>query len=394
MISKDLDNIELGDLQALVDDSVREDRTIEFKQHLPGAQDGERKEFLADVTSFANAIGGDLIYGIAERREEGRPTAVADSLDGIGDGNPDAERLRLENMLRDGVAPRLPNVRTKLIDGGRNGPLLVIRIPQSWDSPHMVTFKDWNRFYSRNDGGKQLLDVFEIRRSFLAAGELADRIRQFRVSRLGSIVARDTPVAIPATGAIVHLIPYSAFRSTQSVDVRRAAAAGDGMLSPLSPSSYNLRYNIDGLVTFDGDARESYSYFQLFRNGIIETVDGTALSPTGPAAQNGLASTAFTRDLFAFVGRAFALYPKLDVQPPVALLVTLIGAKDAVLPARDWYRRHGTFDRDVIQLPDVVVDDFSCDLRATLRPALDALWQAAGLERCTKYDENGQWIEG
>ena len=82
------------------------------------------------------------------------------------------------------------------------------------------------------------------------------------------------------------------------------------------------------------------------------------------------------------------------MQPPVAVLVTLTGAKGAVLATRGWYRQHGTFDRDVVLVPDVVVDDFRCDVRATLRPALDALWQAAGLERCFSYDENGQWIEG
>ncbi len=63
-INKPLEAIEESDLQNLVVERVREIKTIEYKQSLPGNSDGEKKEFLYDVSSFANAAGGDLIYGI------------------------------------------------------------------------------------------------------------------------------------------------------------------------------------------------------------------------------------------------------------------------------------------------------------------------------------------
>lgn len=34
------------------------------RRRCPGTTDDEKKEFLADATSFANAAGGDLIYGV------------------------------------------------------------------------------------------------------------------------------------------------------------------------------------------------------------------------------------------------------------------------------------------------------------------------------------------
>ena len=62
-LNKPLDQIEERDLQELLAGQVSEHKTLEYKLALPGNSDSERKEFLADVSSFANAAGGDLIYG-------------------------------------------------------------------------------------------------------------------------------------------------------------------------------------------------------------------------------------------------------------------------------------------------------------------------------------------
>ena len=71
MISKNIDQIIENDLKALIDNSVLEGKTIEYKQSLPSNSDSDKKEFLADISSFANASGGDLIYGIIENRNTG-----------------------------------------------------------------------------------------------------------------------------------------------------------------------------------------------------------------------------------------------------------------------------------------------------------------------------------
>src|SRR5258708_28643064 len=67
VLNKSLESIQESDLQALVDNQVTERKTTEYKEALPGNADGDKKEFLADVSSFANASGGDLIYGIKEQ---------------------------------------------------------------------------------------------------------------------------------------------------------------------------------------------------------------------------------------------------------------------------------------------------------------------------------------
>ena len=55
---KPLDQITADDLQALIDAQAPEKRTLDYKATLPGNADADKKEFLADVSSFANAAGG------------------------------------------------------------------------------------------------------------------------------------------------------------------------------------------------------------------------------------------------------------------------------------------------------------------------------------------------
>ena len=87
-------------------------------------------EYLADVSSFANTAGGDIVIGMAATK--GVPTAFAPlSVD------PDAEILRLENIARSGLQPRISNlvVRAVPLTGGC---ALLIRVPRSYNPPHRI----------------------------------------------------------------------------------------------------------------------------------------------------------------------------------------------------------------------------------------------------------------
>jgi len=74
MIPKPIEAITTADIQSLIDNQVAENRSMEYKEALPGNSDDEKKEFLADLSSFANAGGGDIIYGLVE--SEGLPVRV------------------------------------------------------------------------------------------------------------------------------------------------------------------------------------------------------------------------------------------------------------------------------------------------------------------------------
>lgn len=101
--SKPLESLDESDLQALVDIGAPEGKT------LPGNTYEDKKEFLADVSSFANASGGHIVFGMKE--QEG----VAVELCGLGTINADAGILRLENLMRDGIEPRISGAALRAI---------------------------------------------------------------------------------------------------------------------------------------------------------------------------------------------------------------------------------------------------------------------------------------
>ena len=407
MINKRLEEIEKADIDGLVAGGVGESRTLDYKEALPGGTDEEKKEFLYDASSFANAAGGLIIYGVKEARDaNNKPTGIPASADGLAAANVDAEILRLENIIRTGVDPRIPSARFKIISGFKDGPVLLLRVDQSWASPHMVIFKNASRFYSRNSAGKYPLDVREIRAAFALSESIPERIRRFRDDRLARIVAGETPVDIASRGKFVlHMVPVTAVESGKLVEVNQDKI---GWLSAPRLSWVGVardqqhRYNLDGSLVYDrvivvpNEKPVCRSYAQLFRSGAIEAV--AALD--NPTGMDGYIAQDFEPMLIQPFREYMAQMQLLGIQPPVFVMSTLLGVKGFYLwVSTDEYpesvRGAGAnvpFDRDVMLLPDLIIEDLNTPAEEILRPAFDALWQAGGWERCHRYNKDGKWI--
>ena len=52
----------------LKNNQIPESKTLDYKEQLPYNAYEDKKEFLADVSSFSNADGGNIIYGIKEEK--------------------------------------------------------------------------------------------------------------------------------------------------------------------------------------------------------------------------------------------------------------------------------------------------------------------------------------
>ncbi len=161
------------DIEQLIVDAVRESTVLEYKEELPGASRGDRKEFAADVSAFANTRGGTILYGVREQRDEnGHPTGVPAKAHGLADINPEAEIARLESMVRANIQPRINGIDLYRVDGFSGGPAIVVFVPPSLSGLHMVGHSDDSRFWMRGAVGKRPLDVFEIRQAFVRVGGL------------------------------------------------------------------------------------------------------------------------------------------------------------------------------------------------------------------------------
>lgn len=242
-----LDQIGASRLAALETDCVRESRQLEYKEALPGISDEDKREFLADVSSFANAAGGDLIFGIRERRaQDGRPTGEPDAIVGLAGLNVDAERLRLDAIIREGIAPRMPPIAFHEVRRDPAPPCLVLRIPRSWAGLHMVTYKNLSRFYSRTSSGKYQLDVHEIRAGFGATETAYERLRQFRTERVTRALALETPAPVgDGPKLILHGVPLGI---SEEVWQRFMTMRDDQIitfLQPIGGGPDTWRFNVD-----------------------------------------------------------------------------------------------------------------------------------------------------
>lgn len=93
------DQIDETHLRALIIARAPESRTIDYKRTSYGNANADYSEFLADISSFANTSGGDLVLGMDATN--GVPTAFTPLTVPM-----DPEILRLEQIARGGLQRR------------------------------------------------------------------------------------------------------------------------------------------------------------------------------------------------------------------------------------------------------------------------------------------------
>ena len=391
MIAKNVNEITKDDLQALIDNSKLEGKTIEYKQSLPDNSDSDKKEFLADISSFSNASGGDLIYGITEDRDKGVPK----KLEGLTIENIDREINRLESMIRDGIEPRISGIVHKPINLSNSKVALIIRIPRSWNSPHRVSFKGQDKFYTRSAKGKYPMDVTELRIAFNLSETITERIRRFREDRISKIFANETPVPFYDTAkTVLHLIPINSFNPAQRYEINKIASHPD-KIQPIYHEGFTHRYNLDGLLNYSGGREEkSCSYVQLFRIGIIEAVEGVLLDPRHKDGKLSIPGIAYERELIKSLAIYLSALETLNVELPIFVFLTLVGVRGYLMAVgQQGFAKDYTIDRDILLLPEVVIESYDIVPEDVLKPCFDAIWNACGFSGSRNYSNAGKWIE-
>lgn len=389
MIFKDIDEIIEGDLRTLITNSVIEKKTLEYKQTLPGNADLDKKEFLADISSFANTSGGDIIYGIVENRDTGLPAA----LEGVSVENPDQEITRLDNIIRDGIAPRISGIKIRHI-GLSNGKLsLIIRIPKSWISPHRVVFRGHDKFYARSTNGKYPMDVLELRNAFTLSESLTERIRKFREDKISKIISNETLVPLGAKAkTVLHLIPITSFNAAQSYEIDKTSL---DKLHSIGCSGGSFRYNFDGcLVNSYLENGTASAYTQFFKNGIIEAVEGASLNDKYPDGRYFIPSIYFENLLIDSLSNYLKFLKSLNVSLPIFLFLSLLQVKGYVMAVdakKTGKLRIDPIDRDILCVPEQVIETYDITSSKILRPCFDSIWNACGFSKCFDYNDAGEW---
>ncbi len=380
-----LPQINEAELQRLLSDGVRESRSIEYKREWRLNDNDDKKEFLADVASFANGDGGDLIYGIDAK--DGIPVALV----GLAGFAPEQEQLRVEQLAASWIDPRLAGLSLKPVPLAAGNIIFIIRVPRSWSAPHMVTFNGYDRFFSRNSAGKYQLDVNQLRDAFLQSARAADRIRDFRLERISRIAAREIGVKLNSGVVLVwHLLPISEW---PGFSYDKVMAIQGSHLRPMgNVRGWGPQYNFDGMmIASTSNQGVVDSYVQMFRNGSLEAaliepvVEGRKV--IYPAFEHTL------REGFLMYRQAFRV---LGIDPPYYVALSLLNVGGfTTFPASNPFASllsHGVIDRPHLLLPEVAVDSEATSLDAIVRPLFDLVWNACGYDRSPSFEADGKWI--
>lgn len=372
MLEHSIDAIDEAILQSLVYNQVAERRDLEFKRDLPGGNDEQVREFLADVTSLANAQGGDLIYGIADEN------SVAVDLPGVEVENPDAAILRLESSLQANVSPRLVGLRTHWVALANGRGAIVMRVPASLTAPHRIIFKNSGRFFNRNSRGKYEMDVHELRLAFTQSEQLPQRFRQLHAEAIEAAKGVDMPFALEAAPtAVVSVVPLGLFREERNIPITRDHAvvpvqfggySGIDMIEGvLMHAPVNAETGTVGAFTITHRTGRTDSAFVI--GGVRQDNNGKELRLVWPGA--------FEQGLLDMALATQTRLQQFGVEGPWVILTSVFNVKGFRMILGDGYPTNVAF-RDQMLLGQHVVERIE---GASLVPIAEALWLLFGVHR-------------
>lgn len=384
-----LSELTAAHLEQLVATSATEGAHLDFKRQLPTNWDHEaKKRFVADVTAFANAAGGDLVFGVDEGTEAQATAVVPQEFSSV-----DAEVRRLQDFMLNLIEPRLPAAQVQAVAvtaNGLTGYAVVVRVQQSWAGPHRSRV-DWH-FYVRDGLRNRQLDVPEVRAQFLRSENQAQRLRDFRSERLAKMVTGETPVQLGAGPKLaVHAI------STQ-------AAAGQALVDPLAYARHQrnlpvigtlpaspVNLNLDGAFAPIVARGAPPGYTQQFRHGYFEAV--WELAPFQVTEKPVLPGVMYEQYVIKFLDTVRTEFTAANVSAEMVVFLSLLGADRTVLsgpgdfPGSASFR---AFDRRDILLPEVLIPVDS-SVGRSMRLTYDLMYQAAGFEGSPNYNAAGEW---
>lgn len=147
-----------ADVLSLITNGVKESLELDYKQCASLQRtDGKKKEISKDVSSFANAAGGTIVYGMVE---DGQLPISIDT----GYDPKDISKEWLDNVISSTISPRLEQVYINQVELHTTHPgkvMYVVEIPQALARvPHQAQDK---LYYKRFNFKSEPMADYEIR---------------------------------------------------------------------------------------------------------------------------------------------------------------------------------------------------------------------------------------
>jgi len=400
MIFNDIAEITLEDLQHLIDNGIGESKTLEYKKELHIDTGDERKEFLADISAFANCDGGIIIYGI----EEDIKTRLPSNICGIIINNEDTMILKIENLIRDSIKPRIPEIKYRVLQIiSKKEYILIIQIKPSYIIPHRVIYKGHDKFYARNSKGKYPMDIEELRQLFTLSDTLYKKIDYYvleRIQIIGSnrygVLPSDHPVFV------MQAIPLQAFRSKDFMSITHIKDSITKSGDRAFRNGYDMQICIDGIALKppqNSYGKQSSAIGHYYTNGVVEKATSKFFNPyfessnVKPSVKlKMIYKQPLVKEIIKNVGGILLYYKELGVAPPIVLSCSIINGEGFTMPVDNWLDVEGEIDRSLLLVPNLLINEFETKIEEIIQPILDSIWNSCGFSKCQFYDDEGNFL--
>jgi len=268
LTSQEINNLNKFALIEFLGKKVIEGHHIDYKVALSGeGKRGQRKNFLKDVTAFANASGGNIFIGVKEPEDE---LSIEDQIVGIENGESICKDL--ERVVRDSIQPRIPGFQIRPIDVLENRVVIVAHVPPSTVRPHMVYYDHHQYFYIRHQESSDPMTIDEIRETFLSSLSAEARAKKYLEQQEVEVRAYD--ISDEFSILLLQGIPLFPLESHWDVFSEEFGDLVEGLKrSGRFRDGYDLRTfnrpkpNILGIEGIDNGRHKT----QIHRNGYIST---------------------------------------------------------------------------------------------------------------------------
>ena len=214
-------------------------------------------EFRNDICQFANAEGGYLVYGIADKE------GMASSIIGVDINNPDKFELDLRNKLTP-IMPKVPPIQFHFVHLVSGKYIVVLFIDHDYYAPYLHIENERNyQIYKRDGNRKITIGYTELKNMFVQSRILETEILEFRKRRIDYYKEECIEQFM-----LYHIIPESFLNARKElflIEKKRsmslaAVFSGTGIDTRSIPCVDGLRF-----VSTHGDAKAN-----IYNTGIVE----------------------------------------------------------------------------------------------------------------------------
>jgi hypothetical protein len=103
-------------------------------------------------------------------------------------------------------------------------------------------------------------------------------------------------------------------------------------------------------------------------------------------------SIAFEEGILEALPRYFQALKVLNIETPVFVMLSLVGVLGfRIATSHSMGHNFNEIDRQTLICPEVLIENFDSDVEAQMKPAFDAVWNAAGWSGSLDYQGN-KWV--